>query len=135
MSAYCHDCGTVIDEDDISLCPRCANRREVPMQTDLIERAEAWMAGSGDNPYEIIRDLLAVVKRLPRTADGVPVVPGMNLYAPNVDYDFGVIAIVHDPDDPDLRCRDVQGVDFSMMASDCTAAEQARPKQGEKGGE
>lgn len=35
-----------------------------------IERARAWLEGSGGNPHEIITDLLAIIKRLHRTEDG-----------------------------------------------------------------
>ena len=48
------------------------------MTDNLIERAEAFLRSGTEHemPDDIIRDLLAVVKRLPRTADGVPVMPG-----------------------------------------------------------
>lgn len=60
--------------------------------TDLIERAEACLDYilAGYSPgsktrqaADVIRDLLAVVERLPRTADGVPVVPGREMWCIN----------------------------------------------------
>ena len=70
-------------------------------------------------------ELRETVAKLPKTADGVPVVPGMNLCAPNVDFDFGVLAVVDDPDEPDLNCRDVRGVEFGMDAGDCYSTKEA----------
>lgn len=79
---------------------------------------------------DIIERLLAVVERLPRTADGVPVVPGMNLYSRRVDYDFGCIAIRVEPESDEIECRDVRGVEFDLPARECystrAAAEAAR---------
>lgn len=31
MSYYCHDCGTVIEEDDTDLCPDCKKKKVIPM--------------------------------------------------------------------------------------------------------
>ena len=89
----------------------------VDLIAHLRERAEKAEA-------EIER-LREIVDRLPKTADGVPVTPGMNLYAPNVDYDFGALAIVSDSDRPQIECRDVRGVEFGMCASLCYSTREA----------
>lgn len=51
---------------------------------NLIERAEAWLAApprsTVADPEPIIANLLAIVKRLPVTADGAAVVPGMDVW-------------------------------------------------------
>ncbi len=48
----------------------------------LIERARrALLISNRDSVSQVITDLLAVVERLPVTADGVVVVPGMELHA------------------------------------------------------
>ena len=85
--------------------------------THLRERAEKAEA-------EIER-LREIVDRLPKTADGVPITPWMNLYAPNVDYDFWALAIVSDSDRPQIECRDVRGVEFGMCASLCYSTREA----------
>jgi hypothetical protein len=45
---------------------------------NLIERAEKWIENErvDSETYELVRDLLAVAKRLPRDANGNPLVPG-----------------------------------------------------------
>lgn len=78
-----------------------------------------------DSKQELLDEKDKVIDRLPKTADGVPVTPGMNLYAPNVDYDFGALAIVSDSDRPQIECRDVRGVEFGMCASLCYSTREA----------
>jgi len=109
--------------------------------SSVIKKAEAWLTKTRHMPHgkdvwesgvaaEVVTDLLAIVRKLPVTADGVVVVPGMNLYAANVDYDFGVLAVMDDPDNYEVKCRDTRGVEFSMSACDCystrAASEAAR---------
>lgn len=87
---------------------------------------------------EDLRAILELVEKLPVTANGVPISLGMNLYSPMADYDFGVLAIRCDPDDPELECRDVRGVEFRLHARDCystaLAARSTTGQRDEKGG-
>lgn len=62
--------------------------------------------------------------KLPRTADNVPVTLGMNLYAPNVDFDFGCLQMNAD-EDTSILCRDERGVEFSMYTFDCYSTREA----------
>tara|TARA_R110000803_G_scaffold43701_7_gene93050 strand:+ start:6327 stop:6626 length:300 start_codon:yes stop_codon:yes gene_type:complete len=68
---------------------------------DVIERSQEWLAayepaatGYEDAAATIIRDLLAVVEKLPVTADGVVVVPGMPLWG-WVDRHDGTPGLAH----------------------------------------
>jgi len=67
----------------------------------------------------------AVVAKLPKTADGVPITPDMNLYSTIADYDFGCIAFRYEPDDFQIACRDVRGVDFELRAEQCYSTREA----------
>lgn len=81
---------------------------------------------------------MAVVNRLPRTADGVPIVPGMNLYVyDGVDGkvfrdDVGAFMIeIHSEDNHVIHLRDSNGEEWTESPDDCyfaRAAAEAREK-------
>jgi len=71
-----------------------------------------------------ITRLRAIVGKLPKTADSVPITPWMNLYSNKVDYDFGCVGL--NAEEPEsILCRDTRGVEFTLDASDCYSTREA----------
>ena len=84
--------------------------------------------------------LRAIVAKLPQTADGVPVVPGMNcatLDGVNGDIvrdDVGVLAIICDGAEGECRLtlRDLDGAEWDADVEDCYSTREAAQAAAEK---
>jgi len=73
-----------------------------------------------------LAELVAIVEKLPKTGDDVPITISMNLFSDGVDYDFGCCAI----DDDGILCRDVRGIEFRMSPEDCYSTREAAETPG-----
>lgn len=63
--------------------------------SNVIERAEACLSGDvAVSTYELIRDLLAIVSRLPVDAEGNPVLPGDEVWHPESVSDAPLLVYV-----------------------------------------
>ena len=107
-----------------------------PMSDDLLadlrdEEEPLMSAGEWLSLQARIDSLQAVVDKLPKTADGVPVVPGMNLYSPIVDYNFGCLSLNADNPD-DIACRDERGVEFTLATCDVWSTREAADRDAAK---
>ena len=115
-------------------------------EREVVERASYWLerAGFGDELADREGALLAIIERLdaelarlqsalPKTADGVTVVPGMKIYPrrplPDVVDDHGIIEI--GMYDPATKSHNVHGCDdfrVGLCYSTREAAEAAQQK-------